>query len=149
MTVREALEAIYTRDGQLDPEVVVSEAVPEDSPLHKHFEWDDSKAAHQHRLDTATRLIRIKVTYSTGEDQKFKVRVYTNVHPDGDSRKAGTYISTEEALLTHRDQVLMQAEREVQSFLEKYRGLEELSSILDSMESYIQKTSATRVPAAA
>jgi hypothetical protein len=53
------LTRIYRRDGSVAPSVVVKEATPKRAPLHDEFEWDDKVAAHQHRLDTARRIIRV------------------------------------------------------------------------------------------
>lgn len=44
--------------GTLTPEKIVEDAQDPDSPLHEEFEWDDEKAAHQHRLMQARTLIR-------------------------------------------------------------------------------------------
>jgi len=38
-------------------ENLLAEASKPSNPAHKHFEWDDAKAAHQHRLDQARRFI--------------------------------------------------------------------------------------------
>lgn len=56
--VGEALDAI-SRDngGTLHPQDVVAAARAPESVLHSLFEWDDRKAARQHRLDQATRMI--------------------------------------------------------------------------------------------
>lgn len=43
--------------GNFTPEDVVSRAKDEKSPLHKYFEWDDSLAAHAHRLSQARNLV--------------------------------------------------------------------------------------------
>ena len=45
------------KKGQLTPDAVVAEAASPDSPLHDKFEWDDSVAAHNHRLYQARKLI--------------------------------------------------------------------------------------------
>jgi hypothetical protein len=44
-------------DGVALPEVVVQEARNPKHPLHQEFDWNDSSAAHKHRLDTARHLI--------------------------------------------------------------------------------------------
>lgn len=44
--------------GRLTPEAVVEDAKDEKSPLHRHFEWDDSEAARKYRLGQARDLIR-------------------------------------------------------------------------------------------
>lgn len=37
------------------------------SALHKKFQWNVSKAAYQHWLETARKLISVHITYATGE----------------------------------------------------------------------------------
>lgn len=44
--------------GRLTPDAVVADAKSPESPLHDQFEWDDSAAANQYRLDQARSLIR-------------------------------------------------------------------------------------------
>jgi hypothetical protein len=62
-------------------ETMVARARPKASPIHKDFEWDDKKAAHAHRLDTAGRLIRsIVIEYKTQtpteDDDTGRVRAF-------------------------------------------------------------------------
>ena len=67
--VREALQQLE-RGGRLTPAQVVEAARDESSPLHTHFEWDDSAAAESFSIDQARRLIRsvqVVVTYETHE----------------------------------------------------------------------------------
>lgn len=59
MTQVEALRAIAKRDGGLlRPQAVVDEARPEESPLHRCFEWNDQIAGEKYRLVQAQQLIR-------------------------------------------------------------------------------------------
>ena len=51
-------EIAVENGGKLTAELLVIEAADPDSVLHKSFEWDNDKAAHQHRLDQARTLIR-------------------------------------------------------------------------------------------
>lgn len=55
--VHDELERIRRARG-LTPLAVVDEAARPDNPLHTAFEWDDTRAAHEHRLATARTLIR-------------------------------------------------------------------------------------------
>jgi len=65
--------------GKLKPAAVVENAKNEGSPLHPFFTWDDSEAAHQHRLDQARKLIKnVIVTKSDN------LPVYVSVRVDGD-----------------------------------------------------------------
>lgn len=65
--------------GDLTPDIVLDSARPSDSPLHKHFEWDDSVAAEQYRRNQARTLLRayrLRIVDSAGERT---VRYWTNV----------------------------------------------------------------------
>lgn len=62
------LERIDQEYGEIQPSVVVSEAKPKRSVLHPVFEWDDTKAAEQHRLWQARHLVRsVQIVVSDGE----------------------------------------------------------------------------------
>jgi hypothetical protein len=79
----EALEKVRAANGgQLTAHAVV-EAAAGDLALHHHFEWDDIKAAHEHRLNTARRLIRA-IVYSPPKREP--VPVFVNVRSDDDER---------------------------------------------------------------
>lgn len=52
------LGRIREAHGTLTPELTVEESRPEGAPLHPVFEWDDAKAASEHRLGQARSLIR-------------------------------------------------------------------------------------------
>lgn len=45
------------RLGSFTPKQVVETATAPSSPLHKYFEWDDSRAAHAYRLTQARHLV--------------------------------------------------------------------------------------------
>ena len=55
--VRRELENIRRAHGAINPEVIVREASSSKHPLHRYFEWDDRKAAHEHRLQQAYQMI--------------------------------------------------------------------------------------------
>jgi hypothetical protein len=68
MTLREALQAVYDRNGRLTPEIVVEEARNGTDAvaqaLHDRLTWDDEEAAEKFRLIEARTLIRtVKITY--------------------------------------------------------------------------------------
>lgn len=73
------LSRIYNRDGCVKASVVVEEASKKRNPLHNEFEWDDQKAAHEHRLSTARRIIR--VTPIKADDSPVKQR-FVHVKPE-------------------------------------------------------------------
>lgn len=49
------------QQGRLTPDMVVEHARDPESPAHDWFEWDDSKAAHKHRLEQARELLAKRV----------------------------------------------------------------------------------------
>src|SRR5262245_16182963 len=49
--------------GALSPRDVVDAAKNDASPLHPYFEWNDSEAADQWRLEQARRLLRVRIVY--------------------------------------------------------------------------------------
>ena len=72
----EILRGLEDQEGRLTPETVVA-AAPQRHLLHPRFEWDDSKAAHEHRIDTARGLIRVVYMAVRHEKTVWRVPVYT------------------------------------------------------------------------
>ncbi len=72
-TCGEELERISKRNkGKLKPENVVQEAKDSSSIFHDYFEWNNSKAAEQHRLQQARVMIAniVEVVVIEGEETK-------------------------------------------------------------------------------
>ena len=57
-TVATALDGLYQAHGEITATAVVEAARPKKAPLHPAFEWDDTKAAEEHRLWQARRIVR-------------------------------------------------------------------------------------------
>jgi len=71
--------------GILQVDAVLDEAKDESSPLHGHFEWDDSVAAEAHRRYQARVLIqRCKITVV--ESEPTTIRAFVSLQSD---REAG------------------------------------------------------------
>src|SRR5690606_12888800 len=85
-TVGQHLELLRGQSkGELTPEDIRDDARPDRSPLHSFCEWDDSAAAHQHRLQQARGLIRSVVAIYTREDAPaVKQRAYVHI-PEGET----------------------------------------------------------------
>ena len=81
-----ALEEVREQnEGQLRPHAIVDAAKPKESPLHRHFEWNDSKAADKWRNHTARKLVRaviIKPEKDTPEDNPATHRAYISVQSE-------------------------------------------------------------------
>lgn len=75
------LERVRAERGGLTPEAVVEAAADATNPLHPAFEWNDSKAAHEHRLGQARGLIRAVITVEAG---KTDAPLYVHVSVDNE-----------------------------------------------------------------
>lgn len=62
--------------GVLTPDAVVEAAKDPLHPLHGRFEWDDAKAAHQHRLWQARVLIHGATIKVVRDEREVRVPVY-------------------------------------------------------------------------
>lgn len=132
------LEAVRAEDphGLLRPEAVVQRASDPSNPLHASFCWDDSVAAHRHRLEQARALIRVSVTLLPGRAEP--VRAYVSLTTDRASgqegAEAGGYRPVAEVLQHDglRKIMLEDALAELRAFQVKYARLEELASVFEA-----------------
>lgn len=124
--------------GELTPEDILVDAKHDNSPLHSFFEWDDSAAAHQHRLAQARGLIRSVVAIYVQPD-KPAVRQKAYVHiAQGDTSH---YRETSHAMQVKstRDIVLKTAWREFQAWRNRYKDLKEFSNLFDAADDVERK----------
>lgn len=139
--VGEHLERIRASlSGRLTPEAVVADARSPNSPLHSFFEWDDSAAAQEHRLQQARGLIRTVVAIYKEAPERGPIRAYVNVRPSqaiGSAQSASPndkpfYVETTEALSKPdmRLAVLKRAKAELAAWAKRYNDLKELASIV-------------------
>ena len=133
----ELLRLAKLHGGELRPEAVVEAARPTTSPLHDSFEWRDSAAAQQWRIQQARMLIRVVVKYEAGRDgEEVECRVFVSLTPDRKANGAGYRVMT--TVLSnaeYRAQLLADARAEMQVFREKYRALTELAAVFAAMKS--------------
>jgi hypothetical protein len=118
--IGQALKAITDEQkGRLTPKAVVEAARNEKHPLHKHFEWDDAKAAHSYRIEQARELIRVIRV----EEENGPVRAFFSI-----ADKGTAYRSLEEVRSTPNLQeiVLKQALRDLRAFEARYRELNDV-----------------------
>lgn len=126
----EELDAIRrAHSGHLKPEDVLKRAKDRSSSMHKHFDWDDSVAAHRHRLAQARAMIRAIVRLE-GEEQIREIPAFVSIRAEDNGR---TYRATTEVLgSAHlRRALLKQAERDLIAFQTRYRRFEDLAKAVD------------------
>jgi len=113
--------------GNLLPEVVIEEAKDKRHPLHGRFEWDNTRAAHEHRLHQARQLIRVCVTVVSPTIDPLPVFVSLST-----SRSSGEGYQVLTEVLSNkekREQLLNDALHELNLFQKKYSTLRELAGV--------------------
>ena len=129
--IGEELEKIRQKNkGKLTPPLVVENAKNKTSPLHRCFEWDDSKAAQQFRIQQANYMIRcIVVVYEeNGLSQKKPIKAFVSLKDDNDKSfytSMYTAMSNDEM----REQVLRLGYLELVSWQRKYQSFREFAKI--------------------
>lgn len=130
--IGERLESIADKlNGSLVAADVVEDARNKKSPLHPNFEWDDAKAAHEHRLATARTLVgSIRVVMVNEKAVEPPVRAFVHV-----SREIG-YMPIAEAFKIKdiADSVVDDAMREYKLWYNKYNALKEFGKIVEAIE---------------
>ena len=141
--IKELYRLAKDNGGELRPGDVVKAARPKSSPLHKCFQWDDSKAAQAYRLWQARQLIRVTVEYIGPDDAAVPMRVFVSLTSDR-KNKGGGYRTTLDVMSNRkqREQLLADALAEMELFEEKYSALKELAEVIGAMRSARKKVAA-------
>lgn len=137
--VGKEVEKIEREQGQVTAKSFVEAARPEDSPLHKLLEWDNTKAAESWRIQQASTIICCLSVVRTDTPEPTTVRAYMNVadNADNPTRRTGSFINVEDAFADKekRALILRVAIRELQEFRHKYNTLTELANVFDAIDS--------------
>lgn len=129
--VGDELTRLRAEKGSLTPADVLERAADPANPMHAAFEWDDSKAAHEHRLQQARRLIvSIRVLNSpVGKPVQAFVSVKTPEH-------GRSYVPTVEAMSDEqmRERVLTEIRTFVEGIERKWSHLVDVSNIISRIK---------------
>ena len=129
--VGEELERIRAEKGALTPAAVLEEATSEDSPLHSAFEWDDSEAAKQHRLNQARRLIT-SIRILNGPNGS-PVTAMISVKTPGRGRE---YVPTLQAM--NDDELKLRVLQDIRQFIEaqerRYAHISHVAEVLERLK---------------
>ena len=124
--------------GRLTPQALVDEARPEDSPIHKGFEWDDAKAAEKYRRAQAVTMIRAVVV---SESEIFNegsgdVRVKVFNLPE----RGANYESLKTILVDEvkTNSLLDRALSELRTYREKYSQIDRLSKVMAAIDETLE-----------
>jgi len=108
--------------GKIRPEEVVKDAEKRNSPLHDYFEWDDTKAGMQYRLQQARDLIANIASVVSIEGVQSEQRSFFNVK-NGSNKGQRVYVTIEKAITTesYRKQLIDQMIKHLQNTTELLR----------------------------
>jgi hypothetical protein len=137
--VYDELNAIMNKHGHLTPTIVVTAAKDKKSPLHKHFEWNDTKAAAKYRLWQARQLIMsVEVIVRTANGDE-KVRGFLNVGREG-GKNARFYIPLQQAVSNakYKQELLKCALMEIEYWRKQYAVLSSLRPIFKVVDSFVK-----------
>ena len=111
-------------DGRIYVEDVVAAAAPDESVLHRFFDWDDTEAAEKWRRQQARLLIeRVKVTVEDADGATIRVRALVQLESDSAGYRTTASVSEDAALVAN---LLAQFRRELASLRERHRRFEAL-----------------------
>lgn len=130
------LQELHAQYGFLTAEVVLADASSPASPLHSHFEWDDTEAAQAYRLAQARHLLNCIVVLR-GDENKAPIRAYVIIGEKEGTAYQDLNIVMSDALL--REQVLARALREASQWQQRYNDLVELAAVFDAIEATSQQ----------
>lgn len=128
--------------GEITPEDVIADARNPNSPLHSFFEWDDTAAAEQHRLQQARGLIRSVIAVYVSEDRPaVRAKAYVHIPDPGAQHYREACHAMSQART--RKMVLQRAWRELQAWRDRYKDLKEFSdliAVIDDVDKHLPKT---------
>lgn len=140
-------------EGSVTREEVFEAARPPESPLHAHFEWDQSEAAYQYNLCQANELI---ICYSAKFQHANEPPIFfnpANVHIRT-RENAPVYVSTSYAMSQpdYRAQVLDQTLAQIAGWERRLAALEGITpailAALDQLKAAIAQAKRKPLPAA-
>lgn len=124
--------------GRLTPNVVLEEAKDRDSVLHNLFEWDDTLAAHQHRIYQARQIITSVRVVITTENRRISTVYYVR-DPEAEPTEQG-YVSIDR-LKTDKDlakeSIVMEFSR-ASSYLQRAKAHAQALNMNDEIDELIE-----------
>lgn len=133
-------ETVYTEINSLGdsytPEQVVELAKDKNTELHKCFEWNDKRAAHLYRIQTARKIIQsiVVVDERKPKEEQTHIRAIVSTNDrDRHYEPIRLTIKNEDSY----EKLLKQALAELEMFKIKYKNLSELEIIFEDIEAIL------------
>jgi hypothetical protein len=131
--VGEKLMELRKEHGRLSADIVLDDARPDGSVLHRFFEWDDATAAEQFRLEQARHVISCVIVHRTEDHGDVTpVRAFVKIRDEQvDSYEPIHSVLSDSAL---RSKVLRQCKAEIGTMREKLKAFEEFADVLGALD---------------
>ena len=128
--IGEAMVYLLERKNEVTAQDIVNLARPTNSKIHKHFEWNNTKAGERYRESQARIYLSwIEITVN----EKGKNRAFVNVQRTGE-RRGYVLINTALSEPSLRKQLLFTAMREAEYWANQYKTLAELRPIFKAVQ---------------
>ena len=128
---------------ELTAEDVVNDAKEKNVVYHEFFEWDDSIAAHQHRLEQARLLMRsiIKIKIISGKEEPIETRAFHCISIGDNGTSHNAYVPEEIVFnkKEYSEQVIENALDEAESWNNRYKQYKQLRRISNAIEKTISE----------
>lgn len=135
--VGEALAEIAAEGGgELTPHAVLEAARKPTHVLHRHFEWDDGKAAEAYRIDQARNVIRSVHVEDSDAASGHTVAFISIADKSGTSYRALSEVRNSADL---QSRVLAQAERDLEAFERRYHALQDVCEIIRTAQAAVKR----------
>ncbi len=142
----EEISRIRAENGKLfKPSHIVAAAQPYDAPLHDVFEWDNEIAAAAHREEQARLIIRNVHVVNEQSPERPPMRAFVSVEDEKGDRQFTT-LAYAMSQATLREQLLRAAERDMQTFEQRYNHLLDLAGVVAAFR--VAQTRAAELPEA-
>lgn len=116
--------------GKLTAEELVNASRPDDSPMHKAFEWDDAVAGEMYRREQARSYIRAIVQLPENEDSEPQKLYYNIVRAEPNYKSINTIMESED----DTERLLGLALAELIRAKNKYKNLKQLSDVFRAID---------------
>lgn len=136
----ETLEIIKKEYGSITPENVLDYAKNPKTSIHKLFEWDDKKAAHQHRLQQARLFINnIQITIiSDGEPREIGAyEIVRNNENENEYKNITTFTQSD---IEYTKENILNSLKQISIKLKIYRQFHKIQFEVDQLIKKLEET---------
>lgn len=141
----DAIEKIRSsKGGACSADDVVAAARSARNPLHNLFEWDDSQAAHEYRLQQARTVLRaLEVTYKEREHEPTRAfEVVVKERKSDKPSEAKTLWSSHEQAVSDprsREALIAEAVQQLMAWRRRFKMLNEFDRLLGAIDAAIDE----------